>query len=43
VHFIPEDEDVTKATMEGRPLIHVKGPAYNAARGLLTSLRQGGR
>jgi CO dehydrogenase maturation factor len=43
VHFIPEDEGITAATLEGRSLRQVKGPASVAAKGLLTSLRQGGR
>jgi CO dehydrogenase maturation factor len=43
VHFIPEDEAVKTATFEGRPLLQVRGPAYTAAKDLLTSLRKGGR
>jgi CO dehydrogenase maturation factor len=44
IHFIPEDAEVARATLEGRPLVKLgASPARTAAKRLLRSLREGGR
>jgi len=44
IHFIPEDQQVAKATLEGRPLISLgPTPARTGALLLLKALREGGR